>query len=289
MGVRVVAVSDRMMRALTLLACIILAVAAVPSEFNEVAPVVETDLLSEAAHDAQQSVDAMKASGATEADCENLADSSCKEVETEIKTDQRLVNKLSDGSNCRKIGHKWVHKATLHWKRTKSTWGRWKIKVSKTLRTSVSINAQRFSSLRRGRCGFVFGSRNYLSLKRTYDHSVKYEVQWRGRTREAWKAVLRSRISRTRAQKKCRCAAKTAEARTWRVVNSVTRVRKQTKAHAKCRMMKCVLKGIPLSNSQCRSNLKRLVRKRLSIDVQRTSCHGGDLRPAPAKRRLGRL
>merc|ERR1712159_675892 len=45
------------------------------------------------------SIESMKKKGATEADCKDLAKTSCKEVEKERSTDQKIINKLETGEN----------------------------------------------------------------------------------------------------------------------------------------------------------------------------------------------
>jgi len=73
---------------------------------------------------------------------------------------------------------------------------------------------------------------------------------------------------------KCRCATKTAFYRVWRTLTNVKRLARQDKAHAKCKMMNCILYGIKLSSSKCRASLKKLVKKKLTSATERVSCSG---------------
>merc|ERR1712230_210047 len=217
----------------------------------------------------------MKKKGATEADCKDLAKTSCKEVEKERSNDQKVINGLKTGFECDNLGQGGVRKATLHYKRTKKTHHQWKIRVNTALNVQVAFSSQSFSSLRPGHCGFVFGSRSYLSAKARYSHALRVEISWRARVSEAWKMVLRMKTIAKKMVHKCRCATKTAFYRVWRTVTNVKRLARQEKAHAKCKMMNCVLYGIKLSSSKCRASLKKLVKKKLTSATERVrGCEG---------------
>merc|ERR1711964_862096 len=86
-------------------------VLALASEFSD-----ETILL-----DVKSSIHAMKKKGATEADCKDLADSTCKEVEAQRKSDERMVSKLSTGRHCVNRGKPGITKAQVHYTKVKKT------------------------------------------------------------------------------------------------------------------------------------------------------------------------
>merc|ERR1712139_84667 len=92
------------------------------------------------------SIESMKKKGATEADCKDLAKTSCKEVEKERKTDQKLIDGLKTGRQCIHLGQGGVRKATIHYKRTKKIHFSWKIKVKKALNYKVSFSSQAYSA-----------------------------------------------------------------------------------------------------------------------------------------------
>merc|ERR1711939_341959 len=198
-------------------------------------------------------INEVKKKGATEADCKNLADTTCKEVETERHQDQTVINRLKTGRNCDNLGQGSVRKATSHWQRTKRTHQVWKIRVTKASNAYVSFTSRSFSSLKEGKCGFIFMSRSYLQAKARHIHAVRVEVSWRGRVSEAWKMVIRMKMVAKKMVHRCRCATKTTFLRVWRTVTN-----------AKCKMMRCVLDGTPLTSSKCKANLKKLVKKKLT-------------------------
>merc|ERR1712110_187084 len=70
----------------------------------------------------------MKKKGATEADCKDLAKTTCKEVVDEQIKDQKVINSQSNGSECDRLGVKQVtytvkhyHKRVKQWTTSKKT------------------------------------------------------------------------------------------------------------------------------------------------------------------------
>merc|ERR1712188_167172 len=57
----------------------------------------------------------MKKKGATEADCKDLAKTTCKEVVDQQIKDQKVINSQSNGSECDKLGVKEVTRTVKHY------------------------------------------------------------------------------------------------------------------------------------------------------------------------------
>merc|ERR1711971_5931 len=223
------------------------------------------------------SIESMKKKGATEADCKDLAKTSCKEVEKERVTDQKIIDKLETGKKCLTLGQGGICKAIHHHAKTKQTHYAWKIKVKQALDYKVAFSSRTFSSLKRGKCGFIFGSSSYLKAKAKYSHYTRVEVAWRGRVSESWKVVLAMRKVAKSMVKKCQCATRAQYYKVWRTVTKTTRVARQNKAHAKCKMMACVLKGTPLTSKKCKGSLPPFKRKKLDSATAKVKC--GPIRP----------
>jgi len=147
-----------------------------------------------------------------------------------------------------------------------------KVKVTTASRASVSISAQRFSSLHHGKCGFVFTSSAYLAAKVTYDKAVRAEISWKGRVSEAHKMYLRFVNIARKQVKSCHCSTKAASTQRWSLFTKTATLSRQAKAYAKCKMMQCVLSGTTLSSKKCKGTLKALVKKTLYSVTQRTVC-----------------
>jgi len=228
----------------------------------------ENDVLLEA----NAAIDLMKKKGATEADCKDLAKTSCEEVEKERANDQRLINKQKTGRHCVNLGQGGIRKATLHWKKTKKTWLSYKIKVTKAANFRVHFASQIFRTMKPGHCGFIFGSRNYLTARAKYNKAIKLEIAWKGRTSEAWKMVVRMKMVAAKMVKKCYCATKNSYYLIYKTVTRTTRIARQNKAHAKCKMMACVLNGTPLKSSKCKGKLTKIKKLKLYIGAQKARC-----------------
>lgn len=259
------------MKVLIVLAAIALAATAIPNDVEE-AP--EVDLF---AHDtiflaAKTSISAMKKKGATEADCKDLAKTSCKEVESEVNTDQKSIDSLKTGKECDTLNDGAVRKATTEYELTVRKHKEAKVKVTTAHNANVHFGSFTFSSLKVGNCGSFFGKRTYLTAKSTYETSVRVELSWKGRVREALKAKTNAIAAKKRAVHKCRCDTKKTRDTRWAILTKKSRRDRQVKAHAKCKMMSCVLNGTPLSSSKCKSSLKALRNKKLTSQTESASC-----------------
>jgi len=241
------------MRASIMFFVIATALAAATTDFSD-----ETILM-----DSQTSIDSMKKKGATEADCKDLAKTTCKEVISERRKDQRMMDHLKTGQHCLRLGYHQVIKATAHWKRTKSTHHSMKIRLHRALNVRVSISSQAYKTLRRGKCGFVFGSRSYLRARAEFQAASRAEFLWKARVQEAYKVVLRTKRIRAHMVHKCHCQTKSRFYTVWRLVTNKKRTLRQNRAIAKCKMMTCVLNGINLASKKCKGRLPALRKKRL--------------------------
>merc|ERR1712054_622832 len=162
-------------------------------------------------------------------------------------------------------------------------------KVTIAYHKRVTISSQTYSSLRHGKCGFVFNSRSYRTTRATYLRAKRIEMTWRGRVSVAWKAYLRMKSIRIRQQHRCHCSTKAALERVWRIVTNKKRKARQTKAYAKCKMMQCVLKGTKLTSGVCKGVLKIVRKKTLYHVTRRTNCsrHAYKRAGAQPQHRLG--
>merc|ERR1711939_1144838 len=63
-----------------------------------------------------------KKKGATEADCKDLAKTTCKEVVDEQIKDQKVIDSQSNGSECDKLGVKEVTRTVKHYHKRVKQW-----------------------------------------------------------------------------------------------------------------------------------------------------------------------
>merc|ERR1712216_692453 len=113
-----------------IIACLVLVAFAAS---HEIAP---EDILLEVTTE----VSDLKKKGATEADCKDLAVTTCNEVLKDRSNSQTLLDSLKSGKHCVTLGQSGVRKALAHYHRTKRTWMQMKVKVTTASRASVSIS-----------------------------------------------------------------------------------------------------------------------------------------------------
>merc|ERR1712100_137319 len=125
--------------------------------------------------EAQQSIQDMKKKGATEADCKDLAKTTCKEVLSEAKKAQKIIDSQSSGAECDRLGQRTVIYATRHYHKRMTQWRIAKKTITTLSHTKINLGVKTFISLKPGKCGFIFSSRIYRSTYAKYTRAVKYE------------------------------------------------------------------------------------------------------------------
>merc|ERR1719240_1350048 len=203
----------------------------------------------------------MKKKGATEADCKDLAKTTCKEVLSEVKKDQTVIDSQSSGIECNKLGVRAVEVAVKHYHKRVRQWTISKKTITKWATHKINLGVKTFISLKPGKCGFIFASRSYRSIYAKYHRAVKYERTVRGWVIEAKKAVVITKRSQKNQQEKCRCAVAKRRDTIWRTINTKKKRVRQAKALAKCKMMQCVLDGTPVNSKKCKGFLPVLKNK----------------------------
>merc|ERR1711976_989967 len=216
----------------------------------------------------------MKKKGATEADCKDLAKTTCKEVLSEVKKDQTVIDSQSSGIECNKLGVSAVEFSVNHYHKRVRQWTISKKTITTLAHTKINLGVKTFISLKPGKCGFIFSSRIYRSTYAKYTRAVKYERTVRGWVIESKKALHRVRIQQMKMQEKCRCSVVKRRDSIWLKFNSSKSRARQLKALQKCKMMQCVLKGIKTSNKQCRATLPSLRNKVLSRKTEHAKRSG---------------
>merc|ERR1711904_388052 len=233
-----------------------------------------TSTHEEALSEATELIATMKKKGATEADCKDLAKTTCKEVLSEAKKAQKIIDSQSSGAECDRLGQRTVIYATRHYHKRMTQWRIAKKTITTLSRTKIDLGVKTFISLKPGKCGFIFSSRIYRSTYAKYTRAVKYERTVRGWVIESKKALHRVRIQQKKMQEKCRCSVVKRRDSIWRRLSSRKTRARQLKALQKCKMMQCVLKGIKTSDKRCRATLPSLRNKVLSRNTEHAKRSG---------------
>jgi len=258
---------------LILIAAILVATATAYS-YDEASFTEQPDAIDEILVDVNAGINAMKSKGAKESDCLDLAKTSCKEVERERSINQGMLNKLADGSKCPPLGQGQVTKTKNHYIKTKTTWKTMKYRLTVAKNKRVYFANQKFNTMTKGNCGFVFSSRNYLNAKKALDSAILNERVWKGKTSEAHKAWQTAIKIAAKRKHICLCDAQVTASHVWSTVANSKLVAKQNRAHTKCKMMSCILKGKNVRSAQCQGSLPGLKRKVLTAATRRENCKG---------------
>jgi hypothetical protein len=258
---------------LILIAAILVATATAYS-YDEASFTEQPDAIDEILVDVNAGINAMKSKGAKESDCLDLAKTSCKEVERERSINQGLLNKLPDGSKCPPLGQGQVTKTKNHYLKTKTTWKTMKYRLTVAKNKRVYFANQKFNTMTKGNCGFVFSSRNYLNAKKALDSAILNERVWKGKTSEAHKAWQTAIKIAAKRKHICLCDAQVTASHVWSTVANSKLVAKQNRAHTKCKMMSCILKGKNVRSAQCQGSLPGLKHKVLTAATRKENCKG---------------
>jgi len=215
--------------------------------------------------EASADITALKKKGATEADCKDLADKTCKEVYTEVSTAQKVINRQSSGSHCEKLGEKGYIAAKNEYSKVKTQWVKAKSTVLK-LKKHTWKETLTYDTLRPGKCGFIFSSKEYLTTYRLVHKAIRLERLLMGKITETRKWMITMLYRRNKARFNCRCAVLKIRNAIWArfTKNRAT----QQKALSKCKMMKCVLTSTPVSSRKCRAVLPKLKNKVLTKIIE---------------------
>jgi len=205
-------------------------------------------------------------------DCKNLSKKTCKEVEAVVRTDQKLIDRQSDGKKCELLGRKDIYQATAEYKRMVKFYKTWKVMITKIENSWIHIQSRSLSGLQNQKCSWVFSSVEYLTVHKKMKHAIRSQTVYHARMKAAWKFMLTTKKQVQHARKKCHCAAKKTSISIWRRITNAARIHRQTQAYAKCKLMLCLLNNIPTSRPECKARLPRLRRKTLSDATHRTKC-----------------
>lgn len=222
--------------------------------------------------EAKSTIKNLLSKGAKESDCKDLAKTMCKDVEDEIKKSQQVLDKLSTGKHCETLGQTSVAKAKRRYTTIYTKWETAKKTVTTTLNTKVEFGWKTFSELKEGECGWAWSNSKYQTVKKEVTEAKKTVIKLEGEVKEAKKAWDEAVKAAKREVTKCLCTTKETRNTTWTTeTNTITRTR-QVKAHAKCKMMTCVLEGVALTSTQCKSSLTKLTNKKLTTAAESANC-----------------
>merc|ERR1711881_694570 len=103
-----------------------------------------TSTHEEGLSEATELIATMKKKGATEADCKDLAKTTCKEVLSEAKKAQKIIDSQSTGVECNKLGSKSVTYTITHYKKRVKQWTISKKTITKWATHRINLGTKTF-------------------------------------------------------------------------------------------------------------------------------------------------
>merc|ERR1711985_100958 len=200
---------------------------ALPS--NEVVPEDNFYAVDDDLSEARETLSQMQAAGKSDKDCRKLVDETKKEINTNVNTNQKVIDGLPNGSQCMMLGQDNVKKTTeLKIKADKDE----KTKcdeVKKAASASVDFGSRTFSSLTVGKCSSFYSSSAYTTAKTRYTSA------------EAAKAVTSANAAAEKAKNECLCKTKKDHDKAFTDGNAANAA--NAKAWAFAHHLECVLDG----------------------------------------------
>merc|ERR1712224_624696 len=212
---------------------------ALPS--NEVVPEDNFYAVDDDLSEARETLSQMQAAGKSDKDCRKLVDETKKEINTNVNTNQKVIDGLPDGSQCMNLGQENVKKTTeLKIKADKDE----KTKcdeVKKAASASVDFGSRTFSSLTVGKCSSFYSSSAYTTAKTRYTSAVAACNKAKGAAAEAAKAVTSANAAAEKAKNECLCKTKKDHDKAFTDGNAANAA--NAKAWAFAHHLECVLDG----------------------------------------------
>merc|ERR1712070_963895 len=267
-----------MMRTLSAILLIAAIVSAIPT--NDVTPedtLVEYDADSRR-NDyeyARKHIQTLMETGKNDKECRDLATASKKAIEDDVKADQKILDALPDGSDCKKEGQPLVSSSMNSLTQAKSDKDGAKKKLDKAKATNVDFGSIPYNQLTPGQCGTFFNHASYKNAKSALDKAQKAYDKADGAQKAAQTAYDQAVAAASSAKMECLCRAKKVFDHGWKEVKKTTPnagVGWKT-AHD----IICVLDGTPVS--KCKVPAQPTVKKpKLDPEAAKmnsATCKGG--------------
>merc|ERR1711998_35387 len=197
------------MRAIVIVAVLALAVNAIPS--SDVVP--ETELFDESADDyakAKATVQSLLEAGKNDKACRDLATSSKKAIEDDVKADQKILDALPDGSDCAKKGQALVTSTKAEADKAAKAEKDAKAAHDKASKANVDFGSIPYNQLTPGQCGTFFNHASYTKAKAAQDAAKKKYDTAKGSHDAAKQAFADATASAANQKSRCLCKTKKA-------------------------------------------------------------------------------
>jgi len=252
-----------MMRAISLLA-VVVAVAAIPhNEFVPEDTLVQYDTTDY--ENAKAHIQTLMESGKSDKECRDLATASKKAIEDDNAADQKILDALPDGSNCKNEGQGLANTNKAALAQASQAESDAKKKLDKAKAVNVDFGSMPYNTLTPGQCGVFFNHANYKAAKNALDAAQKAHDKAKGAKVAALKAYDDSVAAAAKAKAECLCRTKKKHDEAWASVKKTAP--KGGIDWKTAHNVLCVLDGTPASKCKVPPQPK-LVDPKLTADAQ---------------------
>jgi len=275
-----------MMRTLFAVLLVAAIVSAIPT--NDVTPedsLVEYDVDSRRNdyEHARKHIQTLMQTGKTDKECRDLATASKKAIEDDVKADQKILDSVPDGSDCKKEGHGLVSSSQNSLTQANSDKDAAKKKHDKAKALNVDFGSIPYNQLIPGQCGTFFNHASYKNAKSLLKTAESAYLKADGAQKAAQAAHDQAVAAASSAKLECLCRAKKAYDHGWKEVKKTAP--KAGVDWKKAHDIICVLDGTPVS--KCKVPAQPTVKKpKLDPEAAKmnsATCNGGKVTFVPAK------
>merc|ERR1711981_210107 len=231
--------AEKTMMRVTMLA-VVIAAAYVSAQETEGVPEDNLFALDDDLSEARATLQSMQAAGKSEKECRKLVTDTKNEIETNIRTEQNIIDGLDNGKKC-EVHFKNTEDEKTEAKRTEDEEKKAKDEVQKAKDAVVVFGKHTFSSLTEGDCSVFFSSSSYLSAKKKHEEATTSHTKAVGAKKQAEETYAKVVAQAKKDTQKCHCDTKIKHAEAIKKGHANDEANK--KAWAMAHKLECVLDG----------------------------------------------
>jgi len=190
---------------------------------------------------AKKTIDMLLQDGKDDSACRDLAKTTIKEVEENVKSSQKSYDSVDKGFDCHKEGQLAVTKAKEDKTKADKKYEDAKKKTVSACSAQVTFAPKPYNTLKENECSVFFTDPAYTSVKKKCNDAKTEEAKYSGEAHAAAKAVDAAVAAAAKAKAECEC--KTHKANTAALEAARKTHDANVKAWTKAHHMNCVLDG----------------------------------------------
>merc|ERR1712139_174301 len=231
--------AEKTMMRVTMIA-VVIAAAYVSAQETESVPEDNLFTLDDDLSEAHATLQSMQAAGKSEKECRKLVTDTKNEIETNIKTEQKIIDEIPNGKHCDKFMEETEDEKTEA-KKTEDEEKKADEELTKATNTVVVFGKHTFSSLTEGDCSVFFSSSSYLSAKTKHEEATTSHTKAVAAKKQAEETYIKVVEQAKKDTQKCLCDTKSKHAEATKKGHANDAANQ--KAWAMAHKLECVLDG----------------------------------------------